>query len=110
MAGEGGGASSTIGTNFFLALFFEPGTVQVHMNIYGCRVWEVTQAKCLCYGLAEGVGFEPTRAFTLPVFKTGAINHSTTPPRIGRARIVPSARRPARPSGTQTFSLCGQRT
>ena len=30
--------------------------------------------------LAEGVGFEPTRAFALPVFKTGAINHSTTPP------------------------------
>ena len=30
--------------------------------------------------VAEGVGFEPTRAFALPVFKTGAINHSTTPP------------------------------
>jgi hypothetical protein len=29
---------------------------------------------------AEGVGFEPTRTFALPVFKTGAINHSTTPP------------------------------
>jgi hypothetical protein len=27
------------------------------------------------------VGFEPTRACALPVFKTGAINHSTTPPR-----------------------------
>jgi hypothetical protein len=30
--------------------------------------------------MAEGVGFEPTRPFGLPVFKTGAINHSTTPP------------------------------
>jgi membrane-associated phospholipid phosphatase len=30
--------------------------------------------------LAEGVGFEPTRACALPVFKTGAINRSTTPP------------------------------
>ena len=30
--------------------------------------------------VAEGVGFEPTRACALPVFKTGAINHSTTPP------------------------------
>ena len=29
----------------------------------------------------EGVGFEPTEALTSPVFKTGAINHSTTPPR-----------------------------
>ncbi len=34
------------------------------------------------FKLAEGVGFEPTRAFALPVFKTGAINHSTTPPRL----------------------------
>src|SRR3954453_20555460 len=33
---------------------------------------------------SEGVGFEPTRAFALPVFKTGAINHSTTPPDPGR--------------------------
>ncbi len=31
--------------------------------------------------LAEGVGFEPTRTFALPVFKTGAINRSTTPPK-----------------------------
>ncbi len=29
---------------------------------------------------AEGVGFEPTRACTLPVFKTGAFNRSATPP------------------------------
>jgi hypothetical protein len=29
------------------------------------------------------VGFEPTRACALPVFKTGAINHSTTPPVFG---------------------------
>lgn len=28
----------------------------------------------------EGVGFEPTVPFGTPVFKTGAINHSTTPP------------------------------
>src|SRR5687767_14694980 len=34
--------------------------------------------------LAEGVGFEPTRACALPVFKTGAINHSTTPPEARR--------------------------
>ena len=32
--------------------------------------------------MAEGVGFEPTRACALPVFKTGAINHSTTPPAL----------------------------
>jgi hypothetical protein len=43
--------------------------------------------------MAEGVGFEPTRTFALPVFKTGAINHSTTPPsqqRCGNcATVVP---------------------
>ena len=31
---------------------------------------------------AEGVRFELTRPFGLPVFKTGAINHSATPPGI----------------------------
>jgi hypothetical protein len=36
--------------------------------------------KSLFQTVAEGVGFEPTRAFALPVFKTGAINRSTTPP------------------------------
>jgi hypothetical protein len=31
--------------------------------------------------LAEGVGFEPTRErYPLPVFKTGALNHSATLP------------------------------
>jgi hypothetical protein len=29
---------------------------------------------------AEGEGFEPTLAFTKPVFKTGALNHSAIPP------------------------------
>ena len=39
--------------------------------------------------MAEGVGFEPTRAFALPVFKTGAINHSTTPPSITDSIVSP---------------------
>ena len=30
--------------------------------------------------MAEGVGFEPTVAFTTPVFKTGLFVHSSTPP------------------------------
>ena len=35
----------------------------------------------LDYGdMAEGVGFEPTFAFTKTVFKTVAIVHSATPP------------------------------
>ena len=33
------------------------------------------------YSVAEGVGFEPTDALTSLVFKTRAINHSTTLPR-----------------------------
>ena len=32
--------------------------------------------------MAEGVGFEPTMPFGMPVFKTGAINRSTTPPMV----------------------------
>ena len=28
----------------------------------------------------EGVGFEPTRACALPIFKTGAFDRSATPP------------------------------
>ena len=35
--------------------------------------------------LAEGVGFEPTEPCGSPVFKTGAIDHSTTPPFFRRA-------------------------
>ncbi len=31
--------------------------------------------------MAEGVGFEPTVAFTTPVFKTGLFDHSSTPPK-----------------------------
>ena len=33
--------------------------------------------------MAEGVRFELTRPFGLPVFKTGAINRSATPPENG---------------------------
>src|SRR5262245_58302771 len=29
---------------------------------------------------AEGEGFEPSMAYAMPVFKTGAIGHSATPP------------------------------
>jgi hypothetical protein len=37
---------------------------------------------------AEGVRFELTRPFGLPVFKTGAINRSATPPRAVRSTVV----------------------
>ena len=36
--------------------------------------------------MAEGVGFEPTGPCGPPVFKTGAIDHSTTPPVLCRER------------------------
>ncbi len=39
--------------------------------------------------MAEGVGFEPTDSFPSPVFKTGAIDHSTTPPVQCRGRDMP---------------------
>ncbi len=38
--------------------------------------------------MAEGVGFEPTRPFGLPVFKTGAFNRSATPPNAACSRIA----------------------
>jgi hypothetical protein len=131
MGGEGGGASSTIGTNFFLALFGDPDTAQVHMNIYPCRVtfWtsgggsvvETSPQRRRREGLkpgvsvansgigdaAEGVGFEPTRACALPVFKTGAINHSTTPPSSRGRENCATHLDAGKPSiGTQAESLC----
>ena len=41
--------------------------------------------------LAEGEGFEPSKALTLPVFKTGAFNRSATPP--GEAGLYVSRRK-----------------
>src|SRR5919204_6789734 len=38
---------------------------------------------------AEGVGFEPTRAFTLPVFETGALGlYATLPDALYGKRVV----------------------
>ena len=37
--------------------------------------------------VAEGVGFEPTIGFPMPVFKTGAFDHSATPP-YDRAALI----------------------
>ena len=39
-----------------------------------------TSAKLIECDLAERVGFEPTDAFTSPVFKTGAFDHSAISP------------------------------
>ena len=43
--------------------------------------------------MAEGVRFELTRPYGLPVFKTGAINRSATPPKEQAARSVPPVAR-----------------
>src|SRR5262245_57839166 len=44
--------------------------------------WTTVPETCANISLAEGVGFEPTRERNpLPVFKTGALNHSATLPR-----------------------------
>src|ERR1041384_7227214 len=76
--------------------FFRFATTQFHMNIFPCGadffgIWSLEFGISVRLGrTAEGVGFEPTKACALPVFKTGAINHSTTPPKVWRARSVPS--------------------
>ena len=46
------------------------------------RVWRIFQIPVREQDrMAEGVGFEPTREQNpLPVFKTGALNHSATLP------------------------------
>jgi hypothetical protein len=44
---------------------------------FGCAIFSMPLlARCA----AEGVGFEPTEPCGSPVFKTGAIDHSATPP------------------------------
>ena len=43
---------------------------------------------------AEGVRFELTRPFSLPVFKTGAINRSATPPGMDGQRPTSNVQRP----------------
>ncbi len=56
------------------------------MQLHAGSVTHVSGTKChLCVGsltccVADGVGFEPTDAFTSPVFKTGALNRSATHP------------------------------
>ena len=45
-----------------------------------CYAFMACLRKCLIIKEAEGVRFELTRPFGLPVFKTGAINRSATPP------------------------------
>ena len=40
--------------------------------------------------MADGVGFEPTDAFTSLVFKTSALNHSATHPQFRLARLLVS--------------------
>ena len=40
--------------------------------------------------MAERVGFEPTDAFTSPVFKTGAFDHSAISP-YAKALLMPDA-------------------
>ena len=55
---------------------------------------------------AERVGFEPTDPCGSPVFKTGAINHSTTSPGPGLARgLIFPPRRPMLPAGV-SLSPC----
>ena len=46
--------------------------------------------------MAEAVGFEPTNGCPLPVFKTGAIDHSATLPGSMRRSAVYAAARVAR--------------
>jgi hypothetical protein len=47
-----------------------------------CYAFRACFRKSFIINVAEGVRFELTRPFGLPVFKTGAINRSATPPAV----------------------------
>jgi hypothetical protein len=50
---------------------------------------KVELSDCNLGFVAEGVGFEPTREQNpLPVFKTGALNHSATLPRLSHQTLT----------------------
>ncbi len=89
--------------------FADPGTDLPHGAEFGKKVVSLSRKKlkklkifpdpetrfgsgAIENDMAEGVRFELTRPFGLPVFKTGAINRSATPPGYPAARIVPSLR------------------
>ncbi len=56
--------------------------------------------------MAEGVGFEPTREQNpLPVFKTGALNHSATLPCLKYQPVRPLAERTFGESATHLLPL-----
>ena len=57
--------------------------------------------------MAEGVGFEPTEACTSPVFKTGALNQTRPPLRIGATGKLNSRSRFSRSKalGVEGFSF-----
>jgi hypothetical protein len=56
------------------------GVVDVALDFVGFRGNHESGHRAFPCKMAEGVGFEPTEPFGSPVFKTGAIDHSTTPP------------------------------
>jgi len=53
--------------------------------------------------VAEGAGFEPARPCGPPVFKTGAINHSTTPPLSAVSETLSYPARAKEVIGSQTL-------
>ena len=61
-----------------------------HLGCFEKRVSEKEPSLEAIYrkkrALAEGVGFEPTVGYPTPVFKTGAFDHSATPPGISASR------------------------
>lgn len=66
-------------------------------SLFRLREWRATRQ------MAEGVGFEPTDPCGSPVFKTGAIDRSTTPPVIFASRVpAPKASRTTDPDRRRT--------
>lgn len=55
-----------------------------HFGKGRCAVKTLREGPARLENLAEGQGFEPWDALTSPVFKTGAFNHSATPPELAQ--------------------------
>jgi hypothetical protein len=72
MGGKGGGASSTMGTNFFLAGFLGLATAQVHMNIYRCPASSIRRliVRCQPRWIGRSVGRCQNNAALPPSFSS----------------------------------------
>jgi hypothetical protein len=77
--GERAGASESAGP-YLCSLRDPPIELRSNLREVQAKVHNLVGEVCNIFLVTEGVRFELTRPFGLPVFKTGAFNRSATPP------------------------------